>query len=102
MSNLNTQVMDQRCSSRMEIGEDVEFRCINDETFQKAKMVDFSESGMFLIMKEKFAENTEFEVRVKKDEEALFFAVKCVRSNPCADLDMFGYGCIIEEHRIES
>ena len=101
MSELTAQVMDQRCAERIAIGENVEFRCKNDENFRAAKMVDFSESGMLLLMKEKYSENTEFEVRVQ-EEESMYFTVKCVRISPCSDIDLYGYGCKIEDHRIES
>jgi len=101
MSNSNTNVMEQRCTERMAIGEDVEFRCIGEENFKTAKMVDFSEAGMLLIMEEEFAEGSQFEVRVK-DEEALYFTVKCIRTSPCEDVKLYGYGCTIEEHRFSS
>ena len=99
MSKLNTQVKEQRCAERIAIGESVEFRCNSDEEFRTATMVDFSEAGMFLLMKEKYSENSQFEVRVKDKEEALYFTVKCVRTSPCADVNMNGYGCTIEEHQ---
>ena len=99
MSKLNTQVKEQRCAERIAIGESVEFRCNSDEEFQAATMIDFSEAGMLLLMKEKYSENSKFEVRVKKEEESLYFAVKCVRTTSCSDVDLYGYGCIIEDHR---
>ena len=99
MSNLNAQVEEQRCAERLAIGENVEFRCNKDEEFRTATMVDFSEVGMLLLMKEKYSENSKFEVRIKEEEESLYFAVKCVRTAPCADIDLYGYGCIIEDHR---
>ncbi len=101
MSKLNTQVEEQRCAERMAIGESVEFRCDGDEEFRTATMVDFSEAGMLLLMKEEYPEGSQFEVRVK-EEEALYFTVKCVRALPCADVDLYGYGCTIEEHRFAS
>lgn len=99
MSKSNTQVKEQRCAERMSIGESVEFRCNSDEDFRTATMVDFSEAGMLLLIKEEYPEGSQFEVRVKEDE-ALYFTVKCVRALPCADVDMYGYGCTIEDHRI--
>lgn len=99
MSELTAQVMDQRCAERIAIGENVEFRCNSDEDFRTAKMVDFSESGMLLLIKEKFNEDAKFEVRVKEDE-SIYFSVQCVRT--CSDADLYGYGCKIEDHRIEA
>ena len=100
MSELTAQVMDQRCAERIAIGENVEFRCNSDEDFRLAKMVDFSETGMLLIMKEKYEENAKFEVRVKEDE-SIYFSVQCVRTSTCSDADFYGYGCKIKDHRIE-
>ncbi|MDH5600654.1 MAG: PilZ domain-containing protein [Gammaproteobacteria bacterium] len=97
MSQLNTQVKEQRCATRMAIGESVEFRTSNDEEFRVAMMVDFSEAGMLLLMKEDYPVGSKLEVRVK-DEEALYFTVKCVRSAPCTDIELNSYGCVIEEH----
>ena len=99
MSGVDTQVMEQRCSERMAIGEDVEFRCLNEENFRTAKMVDFSEAGMLLLIEDEYPEGTQFEVRVKEDE-ALYFKVICVRTSPCEDIKLFGYGCTIETHHI--
>jgi len=98
MSKLNTQVKEQRCAERMAIGESIEFRCNSDEEFRAATMVDFSEAGMLLLMEEEYPEGSQFEVRVKEDE-ALYFTVKCVRATPCTDVNFYGYGCTIEEHR---
>jgi len=98
MSKLNTQVKEQRCAERIAIGESVEFRCNSDEEFRAATMVDFSEAGMLLLINEEYPEGSQFEVRVKEDE-ALYFTVKCVRTSPCADINFYGYGCIIEDHR---
>ncbi len=99
MSKLNTQVKEQRCAERIAIGESVEFRCNSDEEFRAATMIDFSEAGMLLLMKEEYSENSQFEVRVKKEEEALYFTVKCVRVSPCSDTNLYGHGCTIEDHR---
>lgn len=99
MSKLNTQVKEQRCAERMSIGESVEFRCNSDEEFQAATMVDFSEAGMLLLMNEEYPVESQFEVRVNKEDEALYFNVKCIRAAPCAEIDMYGYGCTIEKHR---
>jgi len=99
MPQQNTQVKEQRCSKRMSIGETVEFRSSNDEEFRTATMVDFSEAGMLLLMNEEHPVDSQFEVRVNKEDEALYFNVKCIRSAPCADIDMYGYGCTIEKHR---
>lgn len=98
MSQLNTQVKEQRCAERISIGESVEFRNNNDEEFRAATMVDFSEAGMLLLMKEEYPEGSQFEVRVK-EEEALYFTVKCIRAAPCTDIELYGYGCTIEDHR---
>jgi c-di-GMP-binding flagellar brake protein YcgR len=97
----SAHMMDQRCAKRIAIGEKVEFRCNNDEDFRDATMVDFSETGMLLMMGEKHTEGTQFEVRVK-EEESIYFTVKCMRIAHCSDVDSFSYGCQIEEHRIES
>lgn len=102
MSISNTQVEEQRCAERIAIGEDVEFRCNSNEEFRAVTMVDFSEAGMLLLMKEKYSENDQFEVRVKENENALYFAIKCVRVTTCSDTNMYGHGCTVEEHRIES
>lgn len=103
MSKLNAQVKDQRCAERISIGESVDFRCNSNEEFRSATMVDFSESGMLLIMDEKHTEETLFEVRVKENEdEIIYFTVKCIRSAPCTDIDLYGYGCQIEEHHFEN
>lgn len=103
MSELESiaHIQDHRCSDRIAIGANVEFRCTNKEDFRSATMVDFSETGMLLLMKEDHPEGTQFEVRVKNDE-AIFFSVTCVRITPCTEADLFGYGCKIEEHHIES
>ncbi len=93
--------MDQRCAKRIAIGEKVDFRCNSDEDFRAAIMVDFSESGMLLMMGEEHTEGTQFEVRVKEDE-AIYFTVKCMRIASCPDVDSFSYGCQIEDHRLES
>lgn len=92
---------DHRCAERITIGEEVEFRCGANEDFRAATMVDFSETGMLLLMKEEFSEGAKFEVRVKEDD-AIFFTVTCVRITPCEEANLFGYGCKIEEHHIES
>lgn len=103
MSELTAQVMEQRCAERISIGENVDFRCNSNEEFRSATMVDFSESGMLLIMDEKHTEETRFEVRVKKNnDEIIYFTVKCIRSAPCTDIELYGYGCQIEEHHFES
>jgi len=94
-------MLEQRCAKRIAIGDKVEFRCNSDEDFRAATMVDFSESGMLLMMGEKYTEGTQFEVRVKEDE-AIYFNVKCVRIAHCSDINSFSYGCHIEEHRFES
>lgn len=100
-SDITAHVIDQRCAERIAIGEEVEFRCNADEDFRTATMVDFSETGMLLLMKEEFSEGAKFEVRVK-EEEAIFFTVTCVRITPCEEVNLFGYGCKIEKHHIES
>ncbi|MCK5722564.1 MAG: PilZ domain-containing protein [Gammaproteobacteria bacterium] len=97
----SAHMIDQRCSKRIAIGEKVDFRCNSDEDFRDATMVDFSETGMLLMMGEKYTEGTQFEVRVK-EEESIYFTVKCMRIAHCSDINSFGYGCQIEEHRIES
>ena len=103
MSTLTAQVMEQRCAERIAIGETVEFRCKGDEDFRSATMVDFSESGMLLMMDEEYDKGVQFEVRVKEqDDEAIYFTVICMRTTSCTDADLFGYGCKIEEHHIES
>ena len=98
MSQLNTQVKERRCAERMAIGESIEFRCNSDEEFRAATMVDFSEAGMLLLMEEEYPEGSQFEVRIR-EEEALYFTVKCVRALPCSDVNFYSYGCTIEEHR---
>lgn len=98
MSQSNTQVKEQRCAERIAIGENVEFRTGKNEEFRTATMVDFSEAGMLLLMKEEHPVGSHLEVRVKEDE-AIYFTVKCVRAAPCDDVDLNGYGCIIEDHR---
>lgn len=97
----SAHMMEQRCAKRIAIGENVDFRCNSDEDFRAAIMVDFSESGMLLMMSEKHTEGTQFEVRVKEDE-AIYFTVKCMRIAHCSDVNSFSYGCQIEEHRFES
>lgn len=101
MSKLTANPEEQRCAERIAIGESVEFRCNDSEEFRSATMVDFSEIGMLLMMDEKHNEGTKFEVRVKEDE-AIYFTVTCVRSAPCSDVNLYGYGCTIEDHRIDS
>ena len=103
MSNITAQYKDQRCAERIAIGETVEFRCDNDEEYRSATMVDFSESGMLLMMDEEHAKGVKFQVRVKEEEnEAIYFTVICMRTTSCSDMNLYGYGCRIEEHRIES
>lgn len=97
----SAHMMDQRCAKRIAIGEKVDFRCNSDEDFRAAIMVDFSETGMLLMMGEKHTEGTQFEVRVKEDE-SIYFTVKCMRIAHCSDINSFSYGCQIEEHRFES
>lgn len=99
MSKSNTQVKEQRCTERMPIGEMVEYRCSGDEDFRIATMVDFSEEGMLLLIKEEHLKGSQFEVRVKEEEEALYFTIKCIRTFPCLDANLYGYGCKIDEHR---
>jgi hypothetical protein len=102
MSNITAQVMDQRCAERIAIGETVEFRCKDEEKFRTATMVDFSESGMLLMMDEKFAKGIEFEVKVQEEENGtIYFTVKCMRTTPFPDVKLHGYGCQIEEHHFE-
>lgn len=97
MPHSNTQVKEQRCADRIAIGENVEFRSNSDEEFRIATMENFSEAGMLLLMKEEHPIGSQLEVRVK-DEEALYFTVKCIRAAPCTDIELYSYGCIIEEH----
>jgi len=94
-------MMDQRCDKRIDSGEKVDFRCNNDEDFRAATMVDFSESGMLLMMSEKHTEGTQFEVRINIDE-SIYFTVKCMRVAHYSDINSFSYGCQIEDHRLES
>jgi hypothetical protein len=97
MSKVTAQVADHRCAERIAIGETVEFRVKGDADFRTATMVDFSESGMLLIMEDNYNEGSQFEVRVKENE-TIFFSVKCVRTSPCPDNALKGYGCQIVEH----
>ena len=97
----SAQIREQRCATRIAIGDKVDFRCSSDEGFRTATMVDFSESGMLIVMDEEFAVGAQFEVRVNKEDEAIFFTVKCVRIAHCSDVNAYSYGCQIEEHRFE-
>jgi c-di-GMP-binding flagellar brake protein YcgR len=102
MSESNDKIIEQRCTERIAVGEDVEFRCPGEENFRTATMVDFSEAGMLLLMEEEYTEGAQFEVRVK-NEEALYFTVKCIRTIHCSDItdvNLYGYGCKTEDHRI--
>ena len=102
MSKLYDKDINQRCAERIAVGEKVEFRCSGEDDFRVATMVDFSEAGMLLLMEEKFTEGAEFEVRVK-EEEALYFTVKCIRTIHCSDItdvQLYGYGCQTKNHRI--
>ena len=97
----SAHIIEQRSASRIAIGDKVEFRCNSDEDFRAATMVNFSETGMLLMMEEKYTEGTHFEVRVKEDE-SIYFTVKCMRIARYSDINSFSYGCHIEEHRLES
>lgn len=97
----SAHMIEQRCATRIAIGDKVEFRSNSDEDFRAATMVDFSELGMLLMMGEKYTEGAQFEVRVNKEDEAIYFTVKCVRIAHCTDINSFSYGCQIEEHRFE-
>ena len=98
-TNLTAHMMDHRGAERIDINATVEFRCNKDEEFRQATMVDFSESGMLLLMNEKHAEGSQFEVRVE-EKETIFFTVTCVRICPDKEANAFGYGCKIIEHQI--
>ena len=98
----SAHMLEQRCAKRIAIGEKIEFRCDNDEDFRTATMVDFSESGMLLVMDEEHTEGSQFEVRVNNEDKAIYFTVKCVRIASCSDVNAYSYGCHIEEHRFES
>jgi hypothetical protein len=94
-------VEDHRGSDRIEVGANVEFRCTDNEDFRTATLVDFSETGMLILLREDHTKGTQFEVRVT-DDEAIFFSVTCVRILPSSEAGLFGYGCVIDEHHIES
>ena len=103
MSTITAQYQDNRCAERIAIGETIEYRCNKDEEYRSATMVDFSESGMLLMMDEEHENGVQFEVRVKQEEnEAIYFTVICMRTTSCSDMNLYGYGCRIEDHRIES
>ena len=104
MAGATPNLSEKRCAERMRVGEIVQYRSKQTENYVNATMEDFSTTGMFLLMAEQHQEGSQFEVRVKSDEssdEAMCFKVNAVRVSPCPDIELYGYGCVIEDFRYE-